>query len=126
MNEKIKKDLEALKEKYMQDPDMSGEADELAKFIAQKLAMPVEAAREQEMKDMALSKKLEEEAIQKREQEGQASADKQLKAMRMAEYNKEIEEKGYANKADYPDLFPSVEISPMEEEKKRKKMMGFE
>jgi len=126
MNEKIKKDLEELRERYMQDPAMAGEADELSKFMAEKLALPIEAARKQEMEERALSKKLEDEAIQQREQQGQEEADKKIKAMRMAEYEKEMEEKGYADKSRYSDLFPQEEISPMEEEKKRKKQLGYE
>lgn len=126
MNEKLKKDLEDLKNKYMEQGGMDPEAEELAKFIAQKLAMPVEAARQQEMEDRALSKKLKEKAIEDREKQGQEDYEKQLKAMRMKEYEKEIEEKGFADKSKYSDLFPeSIEISPMERQEREKKRLGY-
>lgn len=126
MNEKLKKDLEDLKNKYMQEGGMDPEAEELAKFIQEKLSMPVEAARKQEMEERALAKKLEEQLIQDREQQGQEDYEKQLKAMRMKEYEKEIEEKGFADKSKYSDLFPeSVEISPMQRQEREKKRLGY-
>lgn len=126
MNDKMKQDLEELKKKYMEENGDNVDYDELAKFIAEKLAMPVEAARKQEAEELSLAKKLEEKAIEDREQQGQKDYEKQLKDLRMKEYEKEIEQKGFADKSKYADIFPeSVEVSPMEMREKERKRLGY-
>ncbi len=99
------------------------EQDMEALDINKRLAKGVELERQKEIADRAAAKKQEEQAIVEREAQGEEEYKKKLKKIRMEEYNKEIAEKGYADKADYPDLFPEVQISPLEAEEKRKKEM---
>lgn len=128
--------LEELKKKQLENMEAMGQEedfseddlseDDMRKLdITRRLAEGQEKARLKEIEDMAASKKMQKELDSAREAKGQADYEDKLKKIRWEEYNKEIETKGYADKSDYPDLFPELEISPREEEEKRKRQMGY-
>jgi len=95
--------------------------------INKRLAKGVEAERQKEIEDRAMAKKQEEQAIAEREAQGEQEYQKKLKEKRKQEYMEEIAKNGYADKADYPELFPQeeVEISPMQLEEEKRKRLGY-
>lgn len=93
--------------------------------ITKRLAKGKELARQKEIEDMAKAREFEEQSLADEETKRKEEYEKKLKEIRFAEYNKEIEEKGYANKSDYPDLFPEEELNPMKMQEEQKKRFGY-
>lgn len=93
--------------------------------ITKRLAKGKEAARLKEMEEMAKAKEFEQQSLVEEEKKRKEDYDKKLKEIRFAEYNKEIQEKGYADKSDYPDLFPEEELNPMKMQEEQKKRFGY-
>ena len=136
MDDQLKKLLDKQKMKDMKQLNLMepmggdlgadiSEQDMEALDINKRLAKGVELERQKEIADRAAAKKQEEQAIAEREAQGEEEYKDKLKKIRMEEYNKEIAEKGYADKADYPDLFPPTEISPMQKEEEERKRLGY-
>jgi hypothetical protein len=129
MDENIRKLLEKKKMQELQKMEAMGQEEDLSEVdmegldITKRLAEGQEKQRLKDIEDRAAAKKMQEELDAAREAQGQEDYEKKLKEARREEYNKEIATKGYADKSDYPDLFPEVEINPRDEEERRKKQM---
>lgn len=135
MDEEMKKLLEKKKMQELQKMEEMGQEENMslsqedmdALDINKRLAKGVELERQKEIEDKAVAKKQEEQAIAEREAQGEQEYQRKLKEKRKQEYMEEIAKNGYADKADYPELFPQeeIEISPMQLEEEKRKRLGY-
>lgn len=95
--------------------------------INKRLARGMEEARLRAIEESKQIEEFEKQQLAREEQKRKEAYEKELKQLRLAEYNKEIQEKGYANKGDYPDLFPEEEeLNPRKILEEQKKKFGYQ
>lgn len=130
LEELKKKEIEKMKAMGEQDefdlPYIS-EEDKKKLDINRRLAEGIEKDRRKEIEQKIEAENFRKKAERDLELKKQKEHEAKVRAMRLEEYNNEIKNKGYVNKYDYLDLFPELEseISPLKEEDKRKKQMGY-